>query len=154
MDKTLHQLGGILLNGIPTFVLVLLLNVYLRIVFFKPLEKTLAERYNMTEGARKASAAALAAADARIAEYQAALRAARAEVYEAQEKINRQIEQQQTAELQKAHDEAGVMLREARAAITGEVETARREITVQSEILADQIATSLMQPSLLKGKAA
>jgi hypothetical protein len=58
MDKTLHQLGGILLNGIPTFVLVLLLNVYLRIVFFKPLEKTLAERYNMTDGARKAAARA------------------------------------------------------------------------------------------------
>ena len=88
MDKTLHQLGGILLNGIPTFVLVLLLNVYLRFVFFKPLEKTLADRYAKTEGARKAAAAALAAADARVAEHQAALRAARSEVFEAQEKAN------------------------------------------------------------------
>src|SRR5271170_1818106 len=102
MDKTLHQLGGILLNGIPTFVLVLLLNVYLRYAFFKPLEKTLAERYNLTEGARKSAAAALAAADARIAEYQAALRAARSEVYEAQEKMNRQLEEQQAAALHKA----------------------------------------------------
>jgi F-type H+-transporting ATPase subunit b len=149
MDKTLHQLGGILLNGIPTFVLVLLLNVYLRFVFFKPLEKTLAERYNMTDGARKAAAAALASADARITEYQAALRTARTEVYEAQEKINRQLEDQQTAELQKAHDEADIMLRDARAAIAKEVEVARQELVVQSEILADQIATSL-----LKGKAA
>ena len=149
MDKTLHQLGGILLNGIPTFVLVLLLNVYLRFFFFKPLEKTLAERYNLTEGARKAAAAALAAADARIAEHQAAIRAARAEVYEAQEKHNRQLEEQQNAALQKAHAEAEIMLRDARAAITKEVEVARQELAVQSEILADQIATSL-----LKGKAA
>jgi F-type H+-transporting ATPase subunit b len=149
MDKTLHQLGGILLNGIPTFVLVLLLNVYLRIVFFKPLEKTLAERYNMTDGARKAAARALAAADARIAEHQAALRGARAEVYDAQEKIHRQIEEQQAAEIQKAQAEADIMLREARAAITKEAEVARQELAVQSEILADQIATSL-----LKGKAA
>jgi F-type H+-transporting ATPase subunit b len=154
MDKTLHDLGGILLNGIPTFVLVLLLNVYLRFAFFKPLEKTLAERYNKTEGARKASAAALAAADARIAEYEAALRAARNEVYEAQEKLNRQLADQQAAELQKARQEADRVLREARAVITKEVETARQELAVQSEILADQIATSLMQPSLLKGKAA
>jgi F-type H+-transporting ATPase subunit b len=154
MDKTLHDLGGILLNGIPTFVLVLLLNVYLRFAFFKPLEKTLAERYNKTEGARKASAAALAAADARIAEYQAALRAARNEVYEAQDKLNRQTEELQAAELQKARQEADIMLREARAIIAKEVETARQELAVQSEILADQIATSLMQPSLLKGKAA
>ena len=82
MDKTLHQLGGILLNRIPTFVLVLLLNLYLRFVFFKPLENTLAARYAKTEGARQAAAAALAAADARVAEHQAALRAARAKVFE------------------------------------------------------------------------
>jgi F0F1-type ATP synthase membrane subunit b/b' len=149
MDKTLHQLGGILLNGIPTFVLVLLLNVYLRFVFFKPLEKTLAERYNMTDGARKAAAAALAIADTRIAEYQTALRTARTEAYDAQEKINRQLENQQAAELQKARHEADTMLREGRAAIAKEVEVARQELVVQSEILADQIATSL-----LKGKAA
>jgi F-type H+-transporting ATPase subunit b len=154
MDKTLHQLGGILLNGIPTFVLVLLLNVYLRLVFFKPLEKTLADRYNLTEGARKSAAAALAAADARIAEHQAALRAARNEVYDAQEKVNRQLEENQAIALQKAHADAGTLLREARAAVHREVEVARQELAVQSEILADQIAASLMQPSLLKGKAA
>jgi F-type H+-transporting ATPase subunit b len=149
MDKTLHQLGGILLNGIPTFVLVLLLNVYLRFFFFKPLEKTLAERYNLTEGARQAAAAALAAADARIAEHQAALRAARAEVYEAQEKINRQLDGEQTAALQKARAEADVILRQALAEIAGQKEAAGRELAGQSEILADQIASSL-----LKGKAA
>jgi F0F1-type ATP synthase membrane subunit b/b' len=92
---------------------------------------------------------ALAAADARIAEHQAALRGARAEVYDAQEKIHRQIEEQQAAEIQKAQAEADIMLREARAAITKEAEVARQELAVQSEILADQIATSL-----LKGKAA
>jgi F-type H+-transporting ATPase subunit b len=154
MDKTLHQLGGILLNGIPTFVLVLLLNVYLRFVFFKPLEKTLDDRYARTEGARKAAAAALAAADARIAEHQAALRAARSEVYEAQEKINREFEERQTAALQKAHAEAEVMMNEARASLAQEVETARQQLTVQSELLADEIATSVMQGGLFKGKAA
>jgi F-type H+-transporting ATPase subunit b len=149
MDKTLHQLGGILLNGIPTFVLVLLLNVFLRFVFFKPLEKTLDDRYKLTEGARKSAAAAMAAAEARIDEYQAQLQSARHEVYEAQEKAHRELEEQQAAALQKAQAEADIMLREARSAISQEVETARKELAVQSEILADQIASSM-----LKGKAA
>jgi F0F1-type ATP synthase membrane subunit b/b' len=149
MDKTLHQLGTILLNGIPTFVLVLLLNLYLRFVFFKPLEKTMAKRYEMTEGARKSAAAALAAACARVAEHQAALRAARAEVYEAQENLNRELEEQQAAALQKAHAEADIMLRGALAALGKDVEAAQRELVVQSETLADQIVNSL-----LKGKAA
>jgi hypothetical protein len=46
------------------------------------------------------------------------------------------------------------MLHEARAAVNREVEVARQELAVQSEILADQIATSLLQPSMVKGKAA
>jgi F-type H+-transporting ATPase subunit b len=149
MDKTLHQLGGILLNGIPTFVLVLLLNLYLRFVFFKPLEKTLADRYAKTEGARQAAAAALAAADARVAEHQAALRAARAKVFEDQEKLNREDEERRTADLQKARAEVDIMLNGARRQIAVDTEVARQELSVKSEILADQIADSL-----LKGKAA
>jgi F-type H+-transporting ATPase subunit b len=148
MDKTLHQLGGILLNGIPTFVLVLLLNLYLRFVFFKPLEKTLADRYAKTEG-RQAAAAALAAADARVAEHQAALRAARAKVFEDQEKLNREDEERRTADLQKARAEVDIMLNGARRQIAVDTEVARQELSVKSEILADQIADSL-----LKGKAA
>jgi F-type H+-transporting ATPase subunit b len=149
MDKTLHQLGGILLNGIPTFVLVLLLNLYLRFVFFKPLEKTLADRYAKTEGAREAAAAALAAADARVAEHQTALRAARAKVFEDQEKLNREDEERRTADLQKARAEVDIMLNGARRQIAVDTEVARQELSVKSEILADQIADSL-----LKGKAA
>jgi F-type H+-transporting ATPase subunit b len=149
MDKTLHQLGGILLNGLPTFVLVLLLNFYLRIVFFKPLESTLDARYQKTEGARSSAAAALAAAAARVAEHDAALRAARAEVYEAQEKLNRESEQREAEALKAAHHAAEATMREARAQIAAEVETARQALAAQSDALAGEIADSL-----LKGKAA
>src|ERR1043166_1878851 len=53
MDATLHQLGDILLRAVPTFLLVIFLNFYLKAVFFKPLEKVLQQRYAMTEGARQ-----------------------------------------------------------------------------------------------------
>jgi F0F1-type ATP synthase membrane subunit b/b' len=149
MESTLHDLGRILLNGIPTFVLVLLLNFYLRAVFFKPLEETLAKRYEMTEGARKVAAAALAKADERVAEHQAALRMARAEVYESQEKLNRQLDEQHGAVLKKVHVEAEGKIRQATAQIAAEAEAARRDLAVQSDALAEQIANTL-----LKGKAA
>jgi F0F1-type ATP synthase membrane subunit b/b' len=151
MDKTLHALGGILLNGIPTFVLVLILNFYLRVVFFKPLQQTLHKRKAMTEGARNSAAAALEAADARVAEHEAALRAALAEVYEAQENLNRELEEQHAVALQKAHADADMMLRSMRAEIAKEAEAASWELATQSEILADQIVNSLLK---LKGEAA
>ncbi len=149
MEATLHDLGRILLYGLPTFFLVIVLNFYLRFAFFTPLEQILAKRYELTEGARKAASAALNSADARVADYQATLRAARAEVYEGQEKLSRDLETKQAEALQKARANADIMLRGAIADINREADAVRQELFVQSEILADQIANSL-----LVGKAA
>jgi len=75
MDATLHALGGILLRAIPTFLLVVFLQVYLKMMFFKPLEKVLKQRYDATEGARKLAEQSLERASAKTAEYEAAVRA-------------------------------------------------------------------------------
>ena len=56
MDATLHALGEILLKAVPTVLLVVVLHFYLKYVFFRPLKKVLAERYDATEGARKLAA--------------------------------------------------------------------------------------------------
>src|ERR1700688_3373691 len=81
MDKTLHDLGGIVLNGLPTFFLVLILAFFVRFLYLKPLEKVLEERHRLTEGARETAADSLKNADTKIAEYQDALNTARHEIY-------------------------------------------------------------------------
>ncbi len=81
MDKTLHDLGGIVLNGLPTFFLVIILAGFVKYLYLKPLEKVLAERFRLTEGARKAAEDSLKNADTKIAEYQDALNKARSEIY-------------------------------------------------------------------------
>ena len=53
MGAILHQLGELLLKAVPTFILVVILNFYLKSVFFKPLENVLKQRYEATGGARK-----------------------------------------------------------------------------------------------------
>ena len=60
-------------------------------IFFKPLEKVLRQRYEATEGARKLAEQSLERAAAKTAEYEAAMRAARAEVYQAQERLSQAI---------------------------------------------------------------
>src|SRR5690349_24951526 len=106
MEETLHQLGGILLRALPTFVLVILLTFYLKAVFFKPLEKVLHERYEATEGARKRAQESLDLAARKTAEYEAAMRAARAKVYQAQEQLHKQLAEAQAAELLAARHRA------------------------------------------------
>src|SRR5260370_30693613 len=81
MDAMLHALGGILLRAVPTFLLVILLHFYLKIVFFKPLEKVLHQRYEATERARKLAEQSLEQAAAKTASYEAQLRVAKAHMY-------------------------------------------------------------------------
>src|SRR3954453_13202883 len=97
MDVILNQLGELVLKAAPTFILVVLLQFYLKRIFFKPLEEVLHQRYEATEGARKAAEDSLARASAKAAEYQAALRAARTELYPSQEQFYKQMQERETA---------------------------------------------------------
>jgi len=149
MDATFHALGQILLNGLPTFFLILLLNFYLKQMFFKPLEQTLAKRYELTEGARLAADESLKNADQRIADYQAKLNAARSEVYAEQELAHRKLGSEQAAELEAAHKHAEEMLNRTKLQLASQKEAALETLASCSDDLADRIAQSI-----LKGKAA
>ena len=147
MDVILRQLGGLLLKAIPTFVLVVLLNFYLKAVFFKPLEKTLRKRYEATEGARKLAEESLQRAAAKTAEYEAAMRAARAEVYHSQEQWHKQLQEQQSAQIAEARQHAEAALRTAREQLSADVEKAKGALAHESDVLATQIADSILKRS-------
>src|SRR4051812_21357932 len=102
MDSTLHALGQLLIQALPTFFLVLLLHFYLKQVFFKPLERVLQERNEATEGARKHAAEALDRAAGKAAAYEEQIRAARNEIYKEQEQQRRLWREQQTAQIAEA----------------------------------------------------
>jgi len=147
MHDTLVAVGGILLRAIPTFLLVIFLQFYLRTMFFKPLEKTLKKRYDATEGARKLAQQSLERASAKTAEYDAALRAARAEARRAQEALVREINEREAAQLAAARERAEAAIREAREALAKDVAAARANLALESDALAVEIADSLLRRS-------
>lgn len=147
MDATLHALGEILLKAIPTFILVVLLHFYLKYVYFKPLEKVLKQRYAATEGARKIAEESLKRAAAKTAEYEAAMRAARAEVYQAQEQLHKQLQEREAAELAAARQRAEELVQQAKSQLDRDVESAKASLAGESDLLANQIAESLLRRS-------
>jgi len=147
MEATLHQLGEILLKAVPTFLLVVLLHFYLKYIFFKPMEKVLHERYLATEGARKVAQESLARATAKTAEYEAAIRAARNQIYQAGEQIHKQLQEKETADLTAARQRAEALLKEAKAQLGRDVELAKAGLAGESELLANQIAESMLRRS-------
>ena len=149
MDATLRALGEILLNAVPTFLLVVLLHFYLKKVFFQPMEKVLRQRFEATEGARKLADQSLVRASARVAEYEAAIRAARSEIYQAQEEFYKEFQDRQAAQIAAARQSAEAGVREAKSQLALEVEAAKATLEQASQSMADEIADSM-----LKGTAA
>jgi len=145
MEVILQQLGDLLLKAIPTFLLVVFLNFYLKAVFFKPLEKVLQRRYEATEGARKLAAESLERAAAKTAEYEAAIRGARTELYKTQDQLIKQMQEKQAAQIAEARERADAAVKEGKRQIAAEAETAKAQLAGQSEALANQITQAILE---------
>ena len=147
MDATLHALGEILLKAVPTVLLVVVLHFYLKYVFFKPLKKVLEERYNATEGALKLAAETLEKAKAQTADYENRLRAARTEVYQAEERHYREMQERHAAQLAETRQNARKMLRTAQEQIGREAEQAKAALAGESDALAAEIVEAVLRRS-------
>jgi F-type H+-transporting ATPase subunit b len=147
MDATLHALGDILLRAVPTFLLVLLLHFYLKSIFFKPLERVLEKRYEATEGARKVAEESLKRASEKTAEYEAALRTAKAEVYQAQEQLHKRLQDNEADQLAAARKRTEAMVKAAKDGLAADVAAARQSLAGDAEMLAGQIADTVLRRS-------
>ncbi|HVW10225.1 MAG TPA: ATP synthase F0 subunit B [Bryobacteraceae bacterium] len=144
MDKLLHDLGGLVLNALPTSFIVIILAVFVKKIFLQPLEAVLAERHRLTEGARAAAEKGLHAADSKIAEYDAALDKARSDIYAQQAEFLKNLQADQAARMQSAKAASDTTIAAMRDSLAKEAETARRQLSSQSEQLASQIADSVL----------
>ena len=147
MDVILSQLGHLLLNAVPTFVIVVLLHFYLKSVFFKPLDKVLHKRYEATEGARKLAAESLERAAARTSEYENKIRDARTAIYRSNEQFHKEMAEKQAAQITEARQRAEAAVNAAKAQIAAEVEQAKASLPIESEKLANQIVESVLAGS-------
>ncbi len=145
MDATLHALGQVLLQGLPTFFLVIFLHFYLKAMFFTPLGKVLLARKEATEGARKQAAESLERAAAKADAYEESIRAAKNEIYQEQEVLRRKWRDEQTAQLSDARKGAEVLVKTAKAEILVQAQQARESLAANSQALADQITEAILQ---------
>jgi F-type H+-transporting ATPase subunit b len=145
MDETLHSLGAILLKAVPTFILLLLLHVYLKIVFFKPLQAVLEKRREATEGARAAAEASQKAASERAAEYERKLQEARSGIYAEQEEMRKRWLAEQTQHVEEAHVKMREFVQTEKHQLDEALVAARRDLGQTASELADQIANSLLE---------
>lgn len=138
------QLKGLFLQAVPTIALVLIFYFFLRSQFFGPLERALEERARRTSGARREADEAIAAADKARADYEAALRKARGEVYAEQEADRRKALDERAAAIRAARDRAAAFVRQRKEALAAEIGEARKQIERESAALGGEIAQAVL----------
>ena len=144
MDEVLRALGGLLLKAIPTFLLVVALHFYLKRVYFRPMARVLAERYDATEGARKLAEETLAKASAKTAEYETALRSARSDIYREQEELRKKLREDQAKAIQQARQSAEASVKHASRKLADELESAKQTLALRVDSLANEIVQSIL----------
>jgi F-type H+-transporting ATPase subunit b len=144
MDVIFHQLGDLAIGSIPTIIIFVALVLAYRFVLYGPLTRTLAERRDRTKGAVERAQAAIAAADAKAQEYEAKLRAARAEIFHHREQRIQQWNTERDHALASARLTAQERVRAAEAALATQAAEARKQIEGSTEQLAAQILQAIL----------
>jgi F-type H+-transporting ATPase subunit b len=144
VDQLLRQLGELVLGSVPTMIIFLILVLAYRFVLHGPLTRVLAKRRELTTGAVEKAHSAIAAADAKSQEYEAKLRAARAEIFRQREQRVQQWSAQKENALASARQAAHERVSTAKAGIESEAVTARTQIEAGTDQLAGQILQAIL----------
>ena len=147
MDQTLHQLGELLLGAVPTVILLALLYALYSAIVHKPLKRVLAERRSKTEGAVEKSRADIAAAEARMSEYEQRLREARAAVFRTQEARRQEALESRSAAVNGARSKAQAQVQAARKDIDGDRVAAEAGLQKEASALAAEIVRRVLLPA-------
>ena len=121
MQEMVHQLGDLVLQAVPTVLIILLFYFILRALFFKPLLKVMAERDARTTGAQKAAELAQAAAVEKDKQYQDALKHARAKLYAEQEAARKKLLDERAELIKQARVAAAARSRHRERAYRGRI---------------------------------
>lgn len=142
----MQQLGDLMLGSVPTMIIFLILVFAYRYILYGALVKTLAERRERTTGAIEAADAAIAQADAKTQEYEAKLRAARAEIFHMREQRLQQWNAEKDRAIASARLASQERVAQARASIEAEAASARRQIENAAGQLAARVLQAVLPP--------
>lgn len=144
MDELLHQIGDLALGAVPTLILFIMLVLAYRFILYDRLLRVRAERRERTAGALERSRLAIAEADVRAQEYEAKLRAARAEIFRAREQRIRQWNAERESALGAARLTAQQHVHAAQAALQAQAAEARKQIEATAGQLAAQVLAAVL----------
>jgi len=151
MNELFRQLGDLALGAIPTLILFIVLVLAYRYILYGRLMKTRAERRERTAGAQERAQLAVSQADVRTQEYEAKLRAARAEIFKGREQRLQRLNADRESALAAARLAAQQRVQGSQTALEAQAGDARRQIESSANQLAAQVLAAILPSSSAEG---
>lgn len=153
MDELLRQVGDLALGAIPTLILFIILILAYRFILYGRMMQIRAERRERTAGAVEKSRLAIAQADLRSQEYEAKLRAARADLIRCREQRVQLWNADREAAVAAARVAGQEKVRAAQLALAAQASDARRQMESAASDLATQVLAAVLPPTRAAGSA-
>jgi len=148
MGQITSQLGQLLVQSIPTIVLVLFLVAFLNRLFFTPLSRTLEARTKATSGALAEARRQADRAAEKFQEYEKAIQSARQAIYHRREEVRRISLSERDSKLQAARGRAEALVNDAQADLDKQTVIAKAEMAPAVQSLATEVTVALFTPHL------
>lgn len=126
------------------FTALLLVGVYNKLLF-APINQVIDERTHRTLGYQAEAQAMLAECDRKLAEYEEALRKARAETYDMLEQHRQAALERRLRLIETTKQQINTQIAEARHELQRQVEETKQQLAGQCQVLAHQLASGLLQ---------
>ncbi len=153
MNQIVNQLGELILGSLPTVIFFLLLLAAYGVLVRRPLERVLAERRARTTGAVEQARGAMSAAEAETAVFEDKLRAAKAELFEARERRQKQWAEERERALAEVRNATQSKVQAARIALEQNASAARQQIEAMGDQLSAQVLSKVL-PAGVSGTGA
>ena len=126
-------------------VLLIVLYLYLRVVFFKPITKVMADRERDLNAGGEAKAQAAAQLDARQKDYQGRLKDLRAQAFARRKALADAAGKEKQRLLDESRAKAGADRQAAVASLKAQQATAKQDLLAQVDALAESMAQTLLK---------
>lgn len=133
-----------MLGSIPTIGFFLILLAAYAVLVRKPLEKVLADRHARTGGAMDDAHKAIAAAEAKTADYEKRMREARAAIFAMQQAQMKQGTEARDKALAEARAQAQTRIDAARTQVVADGDAAKAQLVSGSDALSQQIVSAIL----------
>ncbi|MGH9398432.1 MAG: hypothetical protein ACRD18_16485 [Terriglobia bacterium] len=144
MGDAFKLIGLLFVRSIPTVIFIIILLAILDRLFFRPIADVMKKRAEGTVGAMSRAREQMSEAETKSRQYEAALQAARMEVYSQRQTEHAKALVQHEASLRAARERSEGLVKEAQAAIAAEAGLVRQQLSVSCQTLANEIAEKIL----------